>query len=158
MTGPQRGAEPGTPRISLALAIHNHQPVGNFGWVIAEVFDQAYLPMVEALERHPAVKMSLHYTGPLLEWFSAERPEFLERIRALIARVQVELLGGGYFEPVLASLPASTSEAGRSGSQTRSASHAPRGRVPVSASSSSAIRRSCPTRSRAGNDARTGSK
>ena len=55
-------------RISLALAIHNHQPVGNFGWVLAEVFDQAYLPMVEALERHPTVRLSLHYSGPLLEW------------------------------------------------------------------------------------------
>ena len=42
------------PRISLALAIHNHQPVGNFGWVMAEVYDLAYEPMVAALERHPA--------------------------------------------------------------------------------------------------------
>ena len=52
------------PRISLALAIHNHQPVGNFGWVFAEVYGQAYLPMLEALERHPGVRLSLHYSGP----------------------------------------------------------------------------------------------
>ena len=93
------------PRISLALAIHNHQPVGNFGWVLAEVFDLAYLPMVEALERHPTVRLSLHYSGPLLEWLRFERPEFIERVAALAARDQVEMLGGGYFEPVLASLP-----------------------------------------------------
>ena len=68
------------PRISLALAIHNHQPVGNFGWVFAEVYEQAYLPMLEALERHPGVRLSLHYTGPLLEWLAAERPDFLERL------------------------------------------------------------------------------
>ena len=55
---------PVTRRISLALAIHNHQPVGNFGWVFAETYDQAYLPMLEALERHPGVRLSLHYTGP----------------------------------------------------------------------------------------------
>jgi len=24
------------PRISLALALHDHQPVGNFGWVVAD--------------------------------------------------------------------------------------------------------------------------
>ena len=59
------------PRISLALAIHNHQPVGNFGWVFAEVYDRAYRPMLEALERHPGVRLSLHYTGPLLEWLRA---------------------------------------------------------------------------------------
>ncbi len=94
-----------TRRISLALAIHNHQPVGNFGWVFAEVYDQAYRPMLEALERHPGVRLSLHYTGPLLEWIRAERPDFIERLRALVDRDQVEILGGGYFEPVLASLP-----------------------------------------------------
>ena len=49
------------PRIALSLAIHNHQPVGNFGWVFAEVYDLAYLPMLEALERHPGVRLALHY-------------------------------------------------------------------------------------------------
>jgi 4-alpha-glucanotransferase len=93
------------PRISLALAIHNHQPVGNFGWVFAEVYEQAYEPMVAALERHPGVRLSLHYTGALLEWLAAERPAFLVRLRALVDRGQVELLGGGLYEPVLASLP-----------------------------------------------------
>lgn len=93
------------PRISLALAIHNHQPVGNFGWVFAEVYGQAYLPMLEALERHPGVRLSLHYSGPLLEWLRVERPEFITRLAGLAARNQVEILGGGYYEPVLASLP-----------------------------------------------------
>ena len=92
-------------RISLALALHNHQPVGNFGWVFAEVYERAYEPMVAALERHPGVRLSLHYTGPLLQWLITERPSFLERLRALSERGQVEILGGGYYEPVLASLP-----------------------------------------------------
>ena len=93
------------PRISLALALHNHQPVGNFGWVFAEVFDQAYQPIIEALERHPGVRLSLHYTGPLLRWLIDERPEAIARLRALVDRGQVEILGGGLYEPVLASLP-----------------------------------------------------
>src|SRR6187200_3259944 len=93
------------PRISLALAIHNHQPVGNFGWVMAEVYGLAYEPMVAALERHPHVRLSLHYSGPLLDWLRAGRPEFIERLSALVARDQVEIIGGGYYEPVLASLP-----------------------------------------------------
>ena len=94
-----------TARISLALALHNHQPVGNFGWVIAEVFEQAYLPMVDALERHPTVRVALHYSGPLLDWLRAERPEFIERLRVLADRGQVEIMGGGYAEPILVSLP-----------------------------------------------------
>jgi alpha-amylase len=92
-------------RISLALVIHNHQPVGNFGWVIEEMYEKSYEPMVGALERHPQVRVALHYTGPLLEWLSAEQPEFIERLRALVGRDQVEILGGGLFEPILVSLP-----------------------------------------------------
>ncbi len=94
-----------TKRISLALIVHNHQPVGNFGWVIEEVFEKAYEPMIGALERHPGVRLALHYTGPLLEWMAAERPESIARLRALVARDQVEILGGGLYEPILVALP-----------------------------------------------------
>jgi alpha-amylase len=93
------------PRISLALVFHNHQPVGNFGHVIADNHDTAYLPMIEALERHPGVRLGLHYTGPLLEWLRSERPQTVERLAALHLRGQVEIVGGGWCEPVLASLP-----------------------------------------------------
>jgi 4-alpha-glucanotransferase len=92
-------------RISLALTLHNHQPVGNFGWVIAETFDRAYLPMLESLERHPSVRVALHYTGPLLAWIRSERPEFIDRLASLAARGQVEIVGGGWYEPVLAAVP-----------------------------------------------------
>ena len=92
-------------RIALALTLHNHQPVGNFGWVVEETHKRAYLPMIEALERHPGVRLALHYTGPLLEWLTTEHPDVIDRLRALVERRQVEILGGGYFEPVLASLP-----------------------------------------------------
>ncbi len=93
------------PRISLALVIHNHQPVGNFGWVIEETYRAAYEPMLAALERHPGVRAGLHYSGPLLEWLVAEQPAAVERLATLAERGQVEILGGGWTEPILASLP-----------------------------------------------------
>jgi hypothetical protein len=92
-------------RVSLALVIHNHQPVGNFGWVIEHVYEHAYSPMLYALERHPAIRLGLHYTGPLLQWLAANRPEALDQIRGLVERGQVEILGGGYYEPILVTLP-----------------------------------------------------
>lgn len=88
----------------LILAIHNHQPVGNFDFVFDEAYRQAYLPLIEALEQHPAVRMALHYTGPLRDWLAGRYPDFLERVRALVRRGQVEMLTGGYYEPVLAAL------------------------------------------------------
>ena len=93
------------PRIDLALVLHNHQPVGNFGFVFEENHRLAYRPLLEALERHPNVRVGLHYTGPLLEWLVAEKPDTIDLIGTLVRREQVEILGGGLYEPVLAALP-----------------------------------------------------
>ena len=69
---------PQSPRISFALGFHNHQPVGNFGWVFEDVYQKAYRPMVDLLLRHPTVRCGLHYTGPLLQWLDLEHPDFLD--------------------------------------------------------------------------------
>jgi alpha-amylase/alpha-mannosidase (GH57 family) len=92
-------------QLTLCLALHNHQPVGNFSWVFADAYRMAYFPMLECLERHPAVRLSLHYTGPLLDWLRQNEPEFLRRLAVLVQRGQVELLTGGYYEPILPAIP-----------------------------------------------------
>jgi alpha-amylase len=92
-------------RLHLALALHNHQPVGNFEWVLEKLYQDSYLPMVDRLEAHPSVKTALHYTGFLLEWLDAVHPELLDRVAALAERGQVEMLGGGHFEPILPAIP-----------------------------------------------------
>jgi len=94
-----------TSSIHLGLLLHNHQPVGNFPWVFQQVYEESYLPMVEALERHPGVRLALHYTGSLLDWMEEAHPEFLHRIAALVKRGQVEMVSGGYYEPILPSIP-----------------------------------------------------
>src|SRR2546430_13442482 len=83
--------------IHLGLVIHNHQPVGNFPWVFQQVYEESYLPMIQALELHPQVRLSLHYTGSLLDWFHEAHPEFVERIAMLVRRNQVELVSGGFY-------------------------------------------------------------
>ena len=92
-------------RLQLALALHNHQPVGNFDWVLEDLYRDSYLPMVERLDAHPRIRVALHYSGFLLEWLRERHPDLVERIAALVARGQVEVLGGGYFEPVLPAIP-----------------------------------------------------
>ncbi len=91
--------------IHLGLLLHNHQPVGNFPWVFQQIYEEAYLPMLAALERHPGVRLSLHYTGSLLDWLAEAHPTFLQRVAALVQRKQVEMVSGGYYEPILPSIP-----------------------------------------------------
>jgi 4-alpha-glucanotransferase len=92
-------------KISLALVVHSHQPVGNFDHVFEEAYQKAYNPFLQTLLRHPRVGMGLHFSGCLLEWIGKHHPEYFEALRELAARGQVELLGGGFFEPVLSAIP-----------------------------------------------------
>jgi 4-alpha-glucanotransferase len=89
----------------LALLIHAHQPCGNFGHVLEKAYKDSYLPFIELLEKHPDVHMGLHYSGPLLTWIEEHRPEYFTRLKALVSSGQVELVGGGFYEPILVSIP-----------------------------------------------------
>jgi alpha-amylase len=91
--------------VTLLLAFHNHQPDGNFDHVFAQSYDDCYRPLLDALAEFPTVKASLHHTGPLLEWLERHRPGYLTDLRRLVERGQVEILGGGFYEPMLAVLP-----------------------------------------------------
>jgi 4-alpha-glucanotransferase len=91
--------------IQLGLLIHNHQPVGNFPWVFQQVYLESYLSLIAALERHPLVRLALHYTGSLLDWIEQTHPNFLARVAALVERGQVEIVSGGYYEPILPAIP-----------------------------------------------------
>ena len=91
--------------VTLLLGIHNHQPVGNFGHVFRMAYDRCYRPFLDLLEHHPRIRLTLHYTGPLLDWFEEEEPGFLDRLAKLVVSNQVELLGGGFYEPILSVIP-----------------------------------------------------
>jgi len=89
----------------LSLVFHNHQPIGQLPWAFEDAWRDSYQPFLEVLERHPTIKVGLHYTGPLLEWLEANRPETIALARRLVERGQVEMLGGGLYEPILAIWP-----------------------------------------------------
>lgn len=96
---------PETPKVQFIFAIHNHQPVGNFEFVAEEAYQKSYLPFITTLERHPDIKITLHYTGILYRFFEDRHPEFIELLKDLAREGRAEILSGGFYEPILAVLP-----------------------------------------------------
>ena len=88
------------------MVLHHHQPVGNFPEVFRETYDRCYRPTLELLEDFPDIHASIHLTGPLLVWVEENAPEYVERLVRLSKRQQIEVIGGGFYEPILAMLPA----------------------------------------------------
>jgi len=91
--------------VNFIFGIHNHQPVGNFDFVMEDAYRQSYLPFIEIVEEFSDIHITFHFSGCLLEWLDANHPDYLDRIAALVARGNVEIISGGFYEPVLAMIP-----------------------------------------------------
>jgi 4-alpha-glucanotransferase len=89
----------------VVLIIHAHQPAGNFEHVFEECYQNSYNAFLSLVEKHPKIRLALHYSGPLLLWIEKNHPEYFDRLRKLVKSGQVELIGGGFYEPILISIP-----------------------------------------------------
>lgn len=91
--------------VNFIFGIHNHQPVGNFDFVIEDAFKKSYKPFIDVLEDFPNINVSFHFSGCLLEWLDENHPEYLDKIADLVKNGNIEIISGGFFEPVLAMIP-----------------------------------------------------
>jgi alpha-amylase/alpha-mannosidase (GH57 family) len=83
--------------VNFIFAVHNHQPVGNFEAVLEGCFANCYQPFLDILSEFPTVRMALHYSGPLLQFIQRKHPKYIDTLRLLAARNQVEFMGGGFY-------------------------------------------------------------
>ncbi|MGH7409948.1 MAG: hypothetical protein ACREJ6_02645, partial [Candidatus Methylomirabilis sp.] len=92
-------------RLRFLFVVHNHQPTGNFDDVIQALTDRSYRPFLTAIRDRPALKLTLHISGPLLLWMERHAHDYLDLVGELVQRRQVELMLGGLYEPILAAIP-----------------------------------------------------
>jgi alpha-amylase len=79
--------------------------VGNFESVIEEAYQKAYKPFIDIMYDYPDFKFALHCSGILWDYFLEKHPEYIEIVKKMFERKQVELVSGGYYEPILSSIP-----------------------------------------------------
>ncbi|OGW76033.1 MAG: hypothetical protein A2Z72_02140, partial [Omnitrophica bacterium RBG_13_46_9] len=92
-------------KINFLMCLHCHQPADNFERTFEGAYNRSYEPFVAVLERHPEIKISIHYSGSILEWLVKNKPDFVDRIKKLLNEGRVEIISGGYFEPILPMIP-----------------------------------------------------
>jgi 4-alpha-glucanotransferase len=91
--------------LALCFGVHNHQPIGNFDAVLRETTERAYQPFLARLKARPEIRMTVHCTGSLLEWLRAQARPTFDLLGEIVASGRIELLTGGFYEPILAILP-----------------------------------------------------
>ena len=91
--------------LRFVFGLHLHQPVGNFDHVMADHVRDVYRPIIERTAAAGFFPLTLHVSGPLLEWLEQHDTSWLDLIGRLAAAGRLELLLAGFDEPILASLP-----------------------------------------------------
>ncbi len=94
-----------TSPLRFCLVLHNHQPVGNFDFVFEQAYQESYLPFLNVFESFADLRLSLHTSGPLMEWLDERHPDYLDRLAGLVAAGRIEILGGPFYEPILTMIP-----------------------------------------------------
>jgi len=94
----------GTGPVGFVFGLHLHQPVGNFDSVFRSHTDDVYLPFLEKLAERELLPVTLHVSGPLLQWLEQDGHPLLDRIGALASDGGLEVMLSGLYEPVLPAL------------------------------------------------------
>ncbi|MHA2183783.1 MAG: alpha-amylase/4-alpha-glucanotransferase domain-containing protein [Promethearchaeota archaeon] len=92
-------------KIHLPIVFHFHQPTDQLDFIYEDVFEKSYEPLINSIYQFPNVKFTLHFSGNLLEWLIDNKPQFIEKLKAMAKKGQIEIIGGGYYEPIFALIP-----------------------------------------------------
>lgn len=65
-----------------------------------ERYNSLYKHFVSYLYKHPKFLVAMSFSGEQIDYFEEKHPEILELLQELTSRNQVEIIGGGYYDPV----------------------------------------------------------
>ena len=75
--------------IHLPIIFHFHQPLDNSPWVLENAYKKSYDPLIDNIFKFPDVKITLHFSGYLLEWFLDNKPKFIEKLKTQYEQFKV---------------------------------------------------------------------
>lgn len=64
-------------------------------------YQAVYKPLIKFLYSHPEFSFSFSFSGTQLQFFKRRKNEIITILKQLIDRKQVEILGGGFYDPIL---------------------------------------------------------
>ena len=92
-------------KVKLIFGTFNAVPSAETEHLFEDAYQKAFKPFLTAIYNHGEIKSTLFFAGPLLEWLDRRHPEFHTVLGELTAKRAIEILGGGYWEPMLPLIP-----------------------------------------------------
>lgn len=83
--------------IRIHVVVPFAQPLTATDEVMAEATRTCYVPLLDALEQAENVRLTLHFSGHVLDYMARRQEAFMLRLKALMKRGQIEILGGLFY-------------------------------------------------------------
>ncbi len=68
--------------------------------LLEKKYQVLYKKLISFLYANASCKLTLSFPGRVFSWLTKKHPEFIQLLKELISRKQIEILGGGYYNPV----------------------------------------------------------
>jgi hypothetical protein len=88
----------------VAITVHCGLPLGTPSMRLGQAIDGPLSSLFDALQTRPRLKVGLHLGGHILDFLLRHRSQRLVQLVGLAQGGQVELVGGGYYDPILCAL------------------------------------------------------
>lgn len=86
-------------KITLCFGLFTETSADGLGIPNSQIYESSYKSIATYLFSHENVPFSFFFSGPVLEWLQSKHAEYLLVIEELLARKQIEVIGGGYYNP-----------------------------------------------------------
>ena len=86
-------------KITLCFGLFAETSADGSGIPNSKVYENGYKTLATYLFSHEKIPFSFFFPGTVLEWLQAQHAEYLLVIEEMVARKQIEVLGGGYYNP-----------------------------------------------------------
>ncbi len=91
--------------VTLLLGALQSQHLGLSEMERDAIYQQYYKPLLKTLYNYADVRFWLYFSGIVYEWLNKHHSEFVDVLGEMTKRKQIELVGGGFYEPIFPLIP-----------------------------------------------------
>ncbi len=95
----------GATPLTICFGLHCPFPPVFDHFKCEDHYQKFYKPLLSALYALPKLPFTLSMTGTFIEWIERHHAEYFIIINEMIARKQIDVIGGGFYEPLFPLIP-----------------------------------------------------
>jgi len=84
----------------VVIGMYNNLPYNASGALYEQTYQGAWRPFLSGLYKFLSIKSAIYFSGAIFPWLEENHPEYMYLLVEMVRRGQVELLGGGLYNPL----------------------------------------------------------